>query len=353
MCKESVSIEAKGDLCYNHLGNRKPRHNAKRVIRLRNMMKKLAVLCAAVMLVSTMTACGNTTGSEQEAYRQYGINCLENGKYEDAVEAFQKALDQSVGGITDKEIDICLYKAQAQFQAGRIEEAIGTYTALIEYNGYADAYYLRGNIYFSIGQTDLAIADYASAVKEDKDNYELYISIYKSLNGYGYADQANEYLNTALAIKGDSGIDKMQKGRIYALMGNNETALENLVAASDEGVNKANFYLGQVYAQMGEGTLSTTYFQAFIESGEADSYDLEEMGELQMNSGDYATAISFFKAAMEQENVPNMQKLMKNMVIAYEYSGDFASARDLMEEYIEAYPNDTAAQEEYTFLQTR
>ena len=317
------------------------------------MRKKLALACVSVMIVAMLTGCGKTTDSEQEAYRQYGINCLENGDYEEAVEAFQKALDKSVGGVGNMEIDICLYKAQAQYMAGDVDGAIESYTALVEYNDYADAYYLRGNIYFATGQTELALADYEGAINADDDNYELYISIFNSLNRYGYTDKGQEYLSKALSIKGESGIDKMQKGRIYALQGDNETAITNLKAAVDEGVNKANFYLGQVYGQMGDKEASSTYFQAYIDSGEADSYDLCEMGELQMNSGEYDTAISFFTAAMALENVPNMQKLMKDCIIAYEYAGDFASARNIMEEYVETYPNDTTAKDEYTFLMTR
>ena len=80
-------------------------------------MKKLAIICASVLLATTLTGCGEKTDTEQEAYRQYGINCLENGDYDDAVEAFQKALDQAVG-VGAVEIDTCLYKAQAQYMAG-------------------------------------------------------------------------------------------------------------------------------------------------------------------------------------------------------------------------------------------
>ena len=316
------------------------------------MKKRIAIICASVLIATTLTGCGEKTDTEQEAYRQYGINCLENGDYDDAVEAFQKALDQAVG-VGAVEIDTCLYKAQAQYMAGDTDGAIETYTALIEYNGSADAYYLRGNLYFATGQNDLAVADYESAVKSDSSNYEIYIGIYESLNRYGMTDKGQEYLNKALAIKGDEGQDKMQKGRIYALQGDYDNAVSNLSAAIEAGVNKANFYLGQVYSQMGDKDSSSTYFQAYIDSGEADSYDLCEMGELQMNSGDYDTAVSFFNAALALDSVPNLQKVMKNLIIAYEYSGDFASARSTMEDYMDSYPNDTTAKDEYTFLLTR
>ena len=44
---------------------------------------------------------------------------------------------------------------------------------------------------------------------------------------------------------------------------------------------------------------------------------------------------------------------IKNEIIAYEYSGDFASAKECMEDYIEKYPDDSDAEREYQFLETR
>ena len=74
--------------------------------------------CAAACMLS---GCGQKTNTtDQEAYRQYGINCIESGDYQSAVDAFQKALDQSHGKVTAAEIDICYYKAEAQFPCYKI-----------------------------------------------------------------------------------------------------------------------------------------------------------------------------------------------------------------------------------------
>ena len=71
-----------------------------------------------------LSGCGQKTNTtDQEAYRQYGINCIESGDYPSAVDAFQKALDQSHGKVTAAEIDICYYKAEAQFLSGDNEGA--------------------------------------------------------------------------------------------------------------------------------------------------------------------------------------------------------------------------------------
>lgn len=57
-------------------------------------MKKriISVLLATVFALSVI-GCGTKDTKEQDAYRQYGITCMESGKYEDAVKAFQNALE--------------------------------------------------------------------------------------------------------------------------------------------------------------------------------------------------------------------------------------------------------------------
>lgn len=44
------------------------------------------------------------------------------------------------------------------------------------------------------------------------------------------------------------------------------------------------------------------------------------MGQAQMDNGNYDTAITYFQNALELESVPNKQQITKAMIIAYEYS---------------------------------
>jgi tetratricopeptide (TPR) repeat protein len=119
-----------------------------RTIMIKN--KFMALTLTVVLTAGMLTGCGSgDKEKDKDAYRQYGINCIENGSYDDAVDAFQKALDQSVGSVGAEELDICYYKAKAQYLSGDVDGAIDTYTAIIDYNKDSDAYYLRGCIYFA------------------------------------------------------------------------------------------------------------------------------------------------------------------------------------------------------------
>ena len=44
---------------------------------------------------------------------------------------------------------------------------------------------------------------------------------------------------------------------------------------------------------------------------------------------------------------------MKSAIAAYEYSGDFDSAKTMLKDYLEECPSDEDAQKESTFLETR
>ena len=59
--------------------------------------KFMALTLTVVLTAGMLTGCGSDDkAKDKDAYRQYGINCIENGSYDDAVDAFQKALDLSL-----------------------------------------------------------------------------------------------------------------------------------------------------------------------------------------------------------------------------------------------------------------
>ena len=57
-------------------------------------IKRILIICTVAVCIA---GCGKKDNKEQDALRTYGINCLASGDYEEAIEAFQGALDQNVG----------------------------------------------------------------------------------------------------------------------------------------------------------------------------------------------------------------------------------------------------------------
>jgi tetratricopeptide (TPR) repeat protein len=317
-------------------------------------IKKMCTLLLAVTAAVVLAGCGTQTDTKnQEAYRTYGINCLESGDYEAAVNAFQRALDQSHGKVTQMEIDICYYKAEAQYLSGDYDGAAETYQALIDYNDDAQSYFLRGCMRFQQGMQEEALSDFGMAVSREKNDRDLYIGIYEAMAANGLESEGQYYLHQALEVSGEKADDLMQRGRVYLMLGDVQNAGVSLQKAIDKGSVKANFYLAEVYEALDDPENADACFQAYLDAGMADSYELCEVGALLLDRGDYEHAIEYFQSALDQEEVPNKASILKNMVMAYEGEYDFASAKTTLEQYLELMPDDETAQKELTFLSTR
>ena len=64
------------------------------------IMKKIKYM--AVVLATGLLLAGceeDETQNNKDAYRQIGINCMQEGDYEGAIDAFQNALDQSLAVV--------------------------------------------------------------------------------------------------------------------------------------------------------------------------------------------------------------------------------------------------------------
>lgn len=317
--------------------------------------KKLTYITALTMLSLTlMTGCTNERKENQTAYRQIGINAMESGDYAGAVDAFNSALGQCIGKITENELDICYYKAAAQYASGDSEGAVATYTAIIDYDKKAaDAYYLRGCVYLKQGNTESAVSDFDAAVQYNSDDYELYVNIYENLLAYDMTEKGEEYLNKAFDIKGNSAEDYAWRGRIYYYLGQYDNAMTELNSALDKESVIANLYIAQVYEAQGDSENAEVYYQNYVNSGAADSEAMNSLGEIEMAKGNYSGALTYLQQGIAMENVTNRRELMQNLIICYEYTYDFNSAWNTVQEYVQAYPDDASAQREYIFLKNR
>lgn len=320
------------------------------------MLQSKRFLYILIMMVGVLclcVGCNSARKEEQLQLREQGINYLENGQYEKAIEVFQEALDASLGEIGETELDICFYKAEAQYLLGDTEAAMDTYTAIIEYNDSPKAYYLRGNLYYSMEEELAAMKDYEAAIKYEKKDYDLYIGIYESLVAHDKVPEGVTYLNQALDIKGEEAYDNMKKGWIQYLLGNNEEALDLLEKAAEGEEEEAYYYLVEVNLAMNDIEAAQDNMEAYIASGIADSYRLYHIAEAQLSKGNYDMSISCLEAALELKQVPNRQAVMRTLVIAYEKINDFVAARDVLTDYVKLYPEDEEAKDELTFLETR
>lgn len=317
--------------------------------------KCMRFFCLAVLLLLCFTAgCGGRNKENELAYRQLGINKMAEGDYEEAVKMFQKALDQSMAVIGELELDICYYKAAAQYKAGDTDGAMQTYTALIDYDKEnADALYLRGILYLERGDGDSAMTDFENALKADKKNGAMYNKIGEQLKQSGLTEEAEKIWTRGLALKGETAAEYREKGYAYVLLGQYDSAKTYLDKAKELGDTEALFYLGKLYEAQENTEKAGEMYEAYIETHSDDAETLNALGCAKMETGDYEKALVFFQAALKNENPANKRELLRNEIAALEYTLDFAQAREKMESYLADYPDDEEAAREYEFLKSR
>ncbi len=304
-------------------------------------------------MAMTVTACSKYDEKEI-ALRDKGIEAMDVKEYDKAIKYFNKALDCSVGKVTDLELDINYYKGAAQYNAGLFDDAATTYSALIKYDeDNFKPYFLRGSIYAKEGEIGQAITDYDAAVAIDEKNYLLYIQIYENLNGLGYTDQGMVYLNNALDIKDRSAESKYYKGRIYYILGKTSDAEKLLKEAIDKDIVEARLYLAKLYQDQGDYKKAGELLDEYAKSEEVTSTALGTLGDIEMTNGNYENALGYYQAGLKLDSIDNMPELMKGQVAAFEKLYRFSEARDALIQYLEKYPNDETAKKELIFLETR
>ena len=317
--------------------------------------KQIAVFCLAAMTAATLLLPGCTGKAAEKAqeYKELGITQMESGDYESAVSSFQKALDQSVGSIGARELDICYYKAMALYKSGDTEGAIDACTALIDYDKKNwEVYYLRGSIYLQDQQNENALADYAEAVSLNDGDVELCVHIYEDLVGAGLGDSGQEYYDRVMSMTPFSGEDYYFVGDMYFLTEDYENAKTNLQKAEEEGYDKALLMLGQIYKAEGSDEEARNAFSSYMEKYPEDAEALGELGASALAAGEYEDAVTYLESALEATKGGSDAEIEKNLIAAYEYSGDFASASSLAGDFLETY-SDADVEREYEFLKTR
>lgn len=299
-----------------------------------------------------LSGCGSHTAKQVEL-RDQGIELMAQGDYEGAIKLFDEGLHLSLGSVKEMEIDLCYYKAAAQYAAGQFNDAVATYSALIRYDkdNYAP-YFMRGSIYANEGEIGDACKDYDKACELKKD-YELYLEIFDNLDALGYRTQAMKYLDEALEVKDNSANGYMYRGQIYYKMGMYEQSMAELNESVKKGCEKAKVYLAKIYEYNGDSATATELLTEYASSDEVTSEALGTLGDLEMASGNYSTALSYYQAGQRLDQVDNMQQLLKGEIAALESMLRFDEAETKMEEYLALYPADTEASRELLFLSTR
>ena len=289
-------------------------------------------------------------------YRAKGILDKNLGQYDSAVENFLKSLAATSGIPGDMDFDTNYYLADVYIKQEKYDEAVEVYDAILALRKRdKDAYYMRGMARLYSGDHDGATIDFNKAIALAGRNYDLRIMIYKALSSNGYEDEGKAILESCLNNT-DPNMTNYEKGQISYYLGNNADAQSYLeLARNERDMDKAPvvLLLGQTGEKQGDFNYAISVYKTFL-AEDPDHPDIyNQLGLCQTNVGDYEGAVNSFEAGLALGNNEYSKALLMNEITAYEYAGNFAQAKTLMEKYRKAYPDDKDAEREEIFLSSR
>lgn len=286
-------------------------------------------------------------------YRGQGLANLGLTKYDEAAAALEQCLASGNSVPDDMDYDVNYYLATAYYKAGRLEDAKQVYDAILALRDNAgDAYFMRGIVQLKMGNYELGKPDFDRAVELAPNDYDQLVEIYKVLDETGYRETGTAYLETALknAPKDMSNYDK---GRIYFYLEDFESARNYLEQARDAGDDKATYYLGKTWENLGEYNYAASVYVAYLQNQGESALIYNQLALCNMELGDYDGALSALQSGLDLGDAALRQTLSFNQVVAYERKGDFKQAAQLMAQYVQVYPDDETAVREYEFLRSR
>lgn len=286
------------------------------------------------------------------AYRGLGMAFMNEGDYEAARDNFILALQNGKNTVGPLEVDISMYLASSYCKLNEYEKAVETYSNVLELKKKNDElYYLRGVAYLELKEEKKAIADFDKSISIAPKNITRYINIFTALKQGGKEEKGKEYLNQALSFLNDN--QGLEKGKLYYYLGEYDSAIAELENLSEGGDNDATLYMGKSYEALGDMNYAASLYEKYLAVDESNGEVYNQLGLCKLNMEDYQGALECFKKGIKMGDSKMLKELYFNEAVAYEYNGDFATAKTKFSEYLAKYPNDEKARREAEFLKSR
>lgn len=265
------------------------RYRGRRRHKARNYRGVLLILFVCILIGAGVVFYFGITSSKS-SYRDKGIASLNEGKLEESIDWFKKALSEKQWLAEDIDTDIRYYLAQDYIYVGDYENAAKQYEKLSNSNG----------------------------------NYERTIesqSISKALVSYS----KGEY----------------------------EAALTDLLEAADNGYTELYAFVGSCYGMTGDYDNMKIYFDKYLENYEENTFIDSQFASAYINKGEYDKALEYVNKGLALEDETYRKQLRIDEIAYYELTSDYDKAFEKAKDYIDTYPDDEAGKREYDFLYTR
>ena len=287
------------------------------------------------------------------SYRGQGIAYMGLGNYAEAETAFLKSIENAQSKPTALVYDTNYYLASAYMKQGKYADAEKIYSAIIGLKKKEkDAYYLRACAVLRQNRYEEAVADFEKAFALDSNDLELVTDAYVEMQAAGFGEQGKEYIQEFMTKK-EKSLGNGEKGIISYYLGDYEKARDYLDPYVKGDDARLALILGQTYEKLGDMNYASVVYQNYLDANVPDAAIYNSLGICLMHQERYDEAVEAFESGIAMGASDYLQELRYNRIVANEYTGNFAQAKTMMEEYLQIYPDDTRAKKENDFLKTR
>jgi tetratricopeptide (TPR) repeat protein len=220
-------------------------------------------------------------------------------------------------------------KALTRYDEERLPEARQLMDAAIELSGYASAYLYnnRGLICWKMGMTEQAKADFLESMKLDQDNGDPCFNI-----GLIYFDEADlakaaHFLQLAVKLNPLDSQFLTELGHVYLELDREMEALELFDRAFDNNPEDAqvDFHLGYYFLyKKNQPRHALKYFSNGLKKEPLDQYALADLAIAHLTVGNTRKALGILRAVQEQ--APLMPYTMSRIVYLNLQVGDYQTA---------------------------
>jgi len=194
-----------------------------------------------VVVVSLLLA--PTAALAQDDVLENGQALLDEGEYEQAVEAFTEVLDDNPDNV-----DALVGRSRAYGQLGDPQQALvdaKRAVALAPESG--EAYMARGLALLAAGSTEDGIADMEQAAALDPDNAEIFFTQAEVYIVLGEIDRALVNYDKAIDLDPRNDEYLYRRGNLYYALSELESALKDYNAAIKLDPGNADYYFSRSY----------------------------------------------------------------------------------------------------------
>jgi tetratricopeptide (TPR) repeat protein len=152
-----------------------------------------------------------------------GVTLQEQGKFQEAVQAFNKAL-----ALKPDYADAYSNRGNALSDLGQLQEAVQSYEMAVEFKpDYAEAYSNLGNAYHKLGWLEDAVESCEKAIVLKPDYADAYNNRGNALRDLGQLQAALESYEKALVLSPDHAEAYSNRGNVLGDLGQLQEALES------------------------------------------------------------------------------------------------------------------------------